>query len=79
MKQYTSTNEKGPGKTVAISLAAWPTFDQLSCNFRNIGGLTHPIPPINASLPPSFPFLENIQGSAPRSTTDSAVTFVGLV
>ena len=33
--------------TVTISLAAWPTFDQLSCIFENIGGMT---PPISTSL-----------------------------
>ena len=33
--------------TVTISLAAWPTFDQLSCIFENIGGMT---PTISTSL-----------------------------
>ena len=31
--------------TVASSLAAWLTFDQLSCKFENIGGCDTPTPP----------------------------------
>jgi len=44
-----TNNKKFTENTVTISLAAWMAFDQLSCNFKNNGGVT-PHAPTNPSL-----------------------------
>ena len=42
---FNVTDQKmSQNKTVNISLTTWPSFDQLSCNFRNIGGVAPPVP-----------------------------------